>query len=40
VLVYPKDPSKPAIVLQEPGPFELPSHYASAVIAALDEATK
>jgi thiol:disulfide interchange protein DsbD len=40
VLVYPKDPSKPAIVLQEPGPFELPSHYASAVIAALNEAAK
>jgi thiol:disulfide interchange protein DsbD len=40
VLVYPKDPSKPAIVLQEPGPFELPSHYASAVISALDEAVK
>jgi thiol:disulfide interchange protein len=40
VLVYPKDPSKPAIVLQEPGPLELPSHYAGAVIAALEEASK
>ncbi|HXT13354.1 MAG TPA: protein-disulfide reductase DsbD domain-containing protein [Candidatus Angelobacter sp.] len=40
VLVYPKDPSKPAIVLQEPGPLELPSHYAGAVLTALDQAAK
>lgn len=40
VLVYPKDSSKPAIVLQEPGPLELPSHYAGAVIGALEEAAK
>ncbi len=40
VLVFPKDPSKPAIVLQEPGPLELPSHYAGAVLGALEQASK
>jgi thiol:disulfide interchange protein len=40
VIVYPKESSKEAIVLQEPGPLELPSHYASALIAALEKAVK
>lgn len=40
VLVFPKDPQKPAIVLQEPGPLELPSHYAEGVVSALDQAIK
>jgi thiol:disulfide interchange protein len=40
VIVYPKGISKEAIVLQEPGPLELPSHYARALVAALDEAAK
>jgi thiol:disulfide interchange protein DsbD len=40
VLVYPKDPAAPAIVLQEPGPLELPGQYAASVLAALDQAAK
>jgi thiol:disulfide interchange protein DsbD len=40
VLVYPKDAAKEAIVLDEPGPLELPSHYATALVAALEDAAK
>ena len=40
VIVYPKGSTKEAIVLDEPGPFELPSHYAVGLIAALEEAVK
>jgi thiol:disulfide interchange protein/DsbC/DsbD-like thiol-disulfide interchange protein len=38
VLVFPKNPNAPAIVLRQPGPFEFPSSYAKAVLAALDQA--
>ena len=38
VLVYPKNPDQPAIVLRQPGPFEFPSSYAKAVLAALEKA--
>lgn len=39
VLVYPKNPEAPAIVLRQPGPLELPSSYSRAVLAALDKAS-
>jgi thiol:disulfide interchange protein/DsbC/DsbD-like thiol-disulfide interchange protein len=38
VLVFPKNPDAPAIVLRQPGPFEFPSSYSKAVLAALDKA--
>lgn len=38
VLVYPKNPSAPAIVLPQPNPLELPSSYSKAVLNALDQA--
>jgi thiol:disulfide interchange protein DsbD len=38
VLVYPKNPGAPAIVLPQPDPLELPSSYAKAVLSALDRA--
>jgi thiol:disulfide interchange protein/DsbC/DsbD-like thiol-disulfide interchange protein len=38
VLVFPKDPNAPAIVLRQPGPFEFPSSYAKAVLSALEKA--
>jgi thiol:disulfide interchange protein len=38
VLVYPKNPDAPAIILRQPGPLELPSSYAKAVLAALEKA--
>lgn len=38
VLVYPKNPGAPAIVLRQPNPLEFPSSYSKAVLAALDEA--
>jgi thiol:disulfide interchange protein/DsbC/DsbD-like thiol-disulfide interchange protein len=38
VLVYPKNPGAPAIVLPQPNPLELPSSYSKAVLAALDQA--
>jgi len=37
VLVYPKNPGAPAIVLPQPNPA-LPSSYSKAVLAALDQA--
>ena len=39
VLVYPKNPDSPAIVLRQPGPLELPSSYSRAVLDALDKAS-
>lgn len=38
VLVFPKNPDAPAIVLRQPGPFEFPSSYSKAILAALDKA--
>jgi thiol:disulfide interchange protein/DsbC/DsbD-like thiol-disulfide interchange protein len=38
VLVFPKNPSAPAIVLRQPNPFEFPSSYSKAVLSALDQA--
>ena len=38
VLVYPKNPAAPAIVLRQPGPLELPSSYSKAVLEALNKA--
>ncbi|HEV2330491.1 MAG TPA: protein-disulfide reductase DsbD domain-containing protein [Verrucomicrobiae bacterium] len=38
VLVFPKNPNAQAIVLRQPDPFELPSSYSKAVLAALDQA--
>lgn len=38
VLVFPKNPEAQAIVLRQPNPFELPSSYSKAVLAALDQA--
>jgi thiol:disulfide interchange protein DsbD len=38
VLVYPKNPAAPAIVLPQPDPLELPSTYGKKVLAALDRA--
>ncbi|HTR40949.1 MAG TPA: protein-disulfide reductase DsbD domain-containing protein [Pseudomonadales bacterium] len=38
VLIYPKNPNAPAIVLRQPGPLELPSSYSRAVLDALEKA--
>ena len=38
VLVYPKNPDAPAIVLPQPDPLELPSSYSKEILAALDKA--
>ena len=38
VLVFPKNPNAPAIVLRQPDPFEFPSSYSKAVLSALDRA--
>jgi thiol:disulfide interchange protein/DsbC/DsbD-like thiol-disulfide interchange protein len=38
VLVYPKNPGAPAIVLPQPDPLELPSSYAKVVLSALGQA--
>ncbi len=38
VLVYPKNPDSPAIVLPQPNPLELPSSYSRKVLAALERA--
>ena len=38
VLVYPKNPNAPAIVLRQPGPLELPSSYSKTVLEALNKA--
>jgi thiol:disulfide interchange protein DsbD len=40
VLVFPKDPNAPAIVLPEPSPLLPPSHYAGIVAEALDQAVR
>jgi thiol:disulfide interchange protein DsbD len=40
VLVYPKNAGAAAIVLPQPDPLQLPSSYAKAVLAALDQAEK
>jgi thiol:disulfide interchange protein/DsbC/DsbD-like thiol-disulfide interchange protein len=40
VLVFPKNPEAPAIVLRQPNPLEFPSSYSKAVLAALEEASK
>ncbi len=39
VLIYPKNPNAPAIVLRQPGPLELPSSYSNAVLDALEKAS-
>ncbi len=39
VLVFPKNPDAPTIVLRQPNPLEFPSSYSKAVLAALEEAT-
>jgi thiol:disulfide interchange protein/DsbC/DsbD-like thiol-disulfide interchange protein len=39
VLVFPKDPNAPPIVLRQPNPIEFPSSYSKAILAALEEAT-
>ena len=39
VLVYPKNPNAPAVVLRQPGPLELPSSYSKAVLEALEKAS-
>ena len=38
VLVFPKNPDAPAIVLRQPGPLEFPSSYSKAILAALEKA--
>lgn len=38
VLVYPKNPDAPVIVLPQPDPLELPSSYSQEVLSALDQA--
>jgi thiol:disulfide interchange protein len=38
VLVYPKNPDAPAIVLPQPGPLELPSSYSRKILDALAQA--
>ncbi|HTV40838.1 MAG TPA: thioredoxin family protein, partial [Candidatus Sulfotelmatobacter sp.] len=38
VLVFPKNPDAPAIVLRQPNPIEFPSSYSKAVLNALDQA--
>jgi thiol:disulfide interchange protein len=38
VLVYPKNPDAPAIVLPQPDPLELPSTYSREVLAVLEKA--
>ena len=40
VLIYPKNPDLPAIVLPQPSPLQLPSGYAKIVLDALDRAAK
>jgi thiol:disulfide interchange protein DsbD len=38
VLVYPKNPDAPAIVLPDPSPLRAPSHYTTVVLEALERA--
>ena len=38
VLVFPKNPNAPAIVLRQPNPLEFPSSYSKVVLTALDQA--
>jgi thiol:disulfide interchange protein DsbD len=40
VLVYPKNPDAPAIVLPDPSPLRAPSHYTTVVLEALDRAAR
>jgi thiol:disulfide interchange protein len=40
VLVFPKSPGAPAIVLRQPGVAEFPSSYSKAVLAALEQAVE
>jgi thiol:disulfide interchange protein DsbD len=39
VLVYPKNPDEPPIVLPQPSPLQLPSSYSKNILNALDRAT-
>jgi thiol:disulfide interchange protein len=38
VLVFPKNPDAPAIVLRQPAPLEFSSSYSKAILAALNKA--
>ncbi|HWV98150.1 MAG TPA: protein-disulfide reductase DsbD domain-containing protein [Candidatus Acidoferrum sp.] len=38
VVVYPKDPKEPPIVLPEPSPLRTPSHYSTIILGALERA--
>jgi thiol:disulfide interchange protein len=38
VVVYPKDPNEPPIVLPQPSPLRGPSHYRKIILEALDQA--
>jgi DsbC/DsbD-like thiol-disulfide interchange protein/thiol-disulfide isomerase/thioredoxin len=38
VLVYPKNPDAPPIVLPQPSPLQLPSSYGKVILSALDKA--
>ncbi len=40
VLVYPKNPDLPAVVLPQPSPLHLPAYYSRIILAALDRATR
>ncbi|HTX20829.1 MAG TPA: protein-disulfide reductase DsbD domain-containing protein [Candidatus Aquilonibacter sp.] len=40
VLVFPKNPEQPAIVLPQPSPLQLPSSYSETILDALDRATR
>jgi thiol:disulfide interchange protein DsbD len=40
VLVYPRDPSRPPIVLPDPNPLLGPGNYANLIVAALKEAAR
>ena len=40
VVVYPKDPKEPPIVLPEPSPLRTPSHYSTIILGALERAVR
>ncbi len=40
VVVYPKDPKEPPIVLPEPSPLRGPSHYSAIISGALEKAVR
>jgi len=40
VLVYPKDPDAPPVILPQPSPLQLPSSYSKTILDALNRAAR